>query len=290
MTRNAYVVGVTSEEADRFADRWTFANSTTDLDKALADPTVDLVLITSPSQLHAGQARDALAAGKHVIVEIPAALAADEAEQLAALAQSARRRLLVCQTMRSFPAITALRERSRSGHQRIAQIHGMFAVPRRQNQNWTGGTRSWVDNLLWHHGCHVVDTSLWILNCTAVSEVTAHAGNRHPVFGMTMDLALTFSTPDRQLVTHALTYNTSCEVEEMQIVTDDQFLVLRDGTLRTTDGEEVIAAGRGWADLEPQDDEMIRAITTGRESQFDIGSVLPAMRVLGLAQAASASQ
>jgi 2-hydroxy-4-carboxymuconate semialdehyde hemiacetal dehydrogenase len=288
-TENRWVVGATAEEAEMFAQRWTFGNATTDLVEALADPAVSLVLITSPSALHAQQARQALVAGKDVIVEIPAALSAREAEQLAALAASASRRLLVCHTMRSFPAIATLRERSRTGAQRIAQIAGTFAIPRRRNENWTGGTRTWVDNLLWHHGCHVVDASLWMLDCTEVRGVVAQAGQEHPELGMTMDLSISFSTPERQLVTHCLSYNTARDVEQIQIITDDEFLVLRDGALSTPDGEEVIAGG-GWSDLEPQDHEMLRAIVGGRPSQFDIDTTLPTMRVLDEAQAAGGSR
>src|SRR5260370_345945 len=37
---------------------------------------------------------------------------------------------------------------------------------RRSNVNWEGRQRSWTDNLLWHHACHVVDAALWLLGET----------------------------------------------------------------------------------------------------------------------------
>jgi 2-hydroxy-4-carboxymuconate semialdehyde hemiacetal dehydrogenase len=289
VTHNLWVIGATPDEAEGFASRWDFANATSDVALALDDSAVELVLITSPSTLHAQQARQALAAGKHVIVEIPVAMTGAEAAQLAELAHSAGRRLLVCHTMRSFPAVTAVRGRTRAGEMYIAQIAGTFAVPRRHNENWTGGTRSWVDNLLWHHGCHVVDASLWMLNDPRVADVTAHAGREHPEFGMTIDLSITFTTAERQLVTHVLSYNTKHDVDGMQLITDDEFLLLRDGALTTVTGEAVISGG-GWSDLEPQDREMVTAIIDGSPSQFDVDTVLPTMRLLDRAQTAAGSK
>lgn len=287
-TSNAWVVGTTTAKAERFASTWTFAHATTDLGEALSDPAVELVLIASPSALHAQQAREALGAGKHVIVEIPAALSGAEAEQLAALARSADRRLLVCHTMRSFPAIASVRERTLAGDLFVAQIVGTFAVPRRHNENWTGGTRGWVDNLLWHHGCHLLDASLWMLGDPDVADVSAHAGREHPEFGMTIDLSVSFSTSERQLVTHALSYNTKHDVDELQLITDDDFLLLRSGVLSTAAGEELVGGG-GWSDLGPQDEEMITAIVDGLPSRYDIDAVLPSMRLLDRVQKAAGS-
>jgi 2-hydroxy-4-carboxymuconate semialdehyde hemiacetal dehydrogenase len=287
-TSNAWVVGSRMAGAEQFASTWTFAHATMDLGQALADPAVELVVIASPSALHAQQAREALAAGKHVIVEIPVALSGAEAEQLAELAQSVGRRLLVCHTMRSFPAIASVRERTLAGDLSVAQIVGTFAVPRRRNENWTGGTRSWVDNLLWHHGCHVLDASLWMLGDPAVVDVSAHAGREHPEFGMTIDLSVSFSTQERQLVTHALSYNTKHDVDEMQLITDNDFLLLRSGVLTTLAGEELVSGG-GWSDLGPQNEEMIKAIADGVPSRYDIDAVLPAMRLLDRIQKAAGS-
>jgi predicted dehydrogenase len=58
------------------------------LDDLLADPAVDVVHVTSPNDLHVSQARDALAAGKHVVCEKPLAMTALESAELVALARS----------------------------------------------------------------------------------------------------------------------------------------------------------------------------------------------------------
>src|SRR5919201_3763042 len=55
---------------------------------ALADPGVDAVVVATPAQSHFALVRDALAAGKHVLVEKPLALAAEEAAALARAADA----------------------------------------------------------------------------------------------------------------------------------------------------------------------------------------------------------
>jgi len=66
-----------------------------DLDQALADPAIDLVVIATPNALHAPQAIAAFAAGKHVVVDKPFALDAAQARTMADAAQAAGKLLAV---------------------------------------------------------------------------------------------------------------------------------------------------------------------------------------------------
>src|SRR5262245_59911802 len=54
----------------------------------LADPTIEAVFVTSPSEVHAEHCKAALAAGKHVLVEKPLA---DTLEDAAAIVAAAAR-------------------------------------------------------------------------------------------------------------------------------------------------------------------------------------------------------
>ncbi|WP_299005502.1 oxidoreductase [uncultured Caulobacter sp.] len=60
-----------------------------ELDAALADPAIELVVIATPNALHAPQAIAALEAGKHVVVDKPFALSAAEARAMANAAERA---------------------------------------------------------------------------------------------------------------------------------------------------------------------------------------------------------
>ena len=280
--RRRWVVSRRAEAAERFRDEWTFERSGIALGDALVDDQVDVVLIASPNQVHADQAAQALGAGKDVIVEIPAALSLADCERLSSLARDVGKRVFVCHTMRSFPAIRELRARVEAGSIDVSQVLGFFAIPRRANEGWSG-TRSWIDNLLWHHACHQVDASLWILGLENVEAVTASFGCVHPDFGMVMDLSLAFRSASGQVVTHALTYNTNEVVWEQRFVTYQGLLTFRDGGLFDESGRIVVPAV-SVRDVSRQNDAILSALSSGQASEYDLDQVLPAMRVLDLAE------
>ena len=73
---------VSSDPAKVLADYPT-ARVAPDLDAALADPAVDLVVIATPDPLHASQAHAALDAGKAVVIDKPFAVTLEEARAVA---------------------------------------------------------------------------------------------------------------------------------------------------------------------------------------------------------------
>jgi predicted dehydrogenase len=66
-----------------------------DLDAALADPEIDLVVIATPDPLHAPQAHAALDAGKAVVIDKPFAVTLDEARGVADHARRAGKLLSI---------------------------------------------------------------------------------------------------------------------------------------------------------------------------------------------------
>ena len=78
-----WVVSRTEDQALKFAREWKFEKAGIHLEETLSDAQVDLVVIASPSSLHAAQTLAALRDGKEVIVESPVALSLAEAEQIA---------------------------------------------------------------------------------------------------------------------------------------------------------------------------------------------------------------
>lgn len=66
-----------------------------ELAPALADPTIDLIVIATPDPLHAPLAHAALDAGKHVVIDKPFAVTLDEARAVADHARKANREVIV---------------------------------------------------------------------------------------------------------------------------------------------------------------------------------------------------
>src|SRR6476620_434442 len=80
------VLGSTPERGAARADALGVGHAYASLDEILADPTVDVVHVTSPNHLHVPQASAILAAGRHVVCEKPLAMTAAESAGLVARA------------------------------------------------------------------------------------------------------------------------------------------------------------------------------------------------------------
>lgn len=151
---------VSSQGASVSAD-WPEAKVAADLDAALADPEVDLVVIAAPNALHAPLARQALEAGRAVVVDKPFTLTAAEARDLAALAQARDLLLSVFHNRRwdaDFLTLQALIAEGRLG--RIVRFESHFDRYRPQvRDRWreadTPGAGVWYDL-----GPHLIDQAL----------------------------------------------------------------------------------------------------------------------------------
>jgi predicted dehydrogenase len=111
----AYVCDRDQAALDRVTRRFPWLRTTTAYDLMLGDNEVDAIAIATPVSTHGFLARDALRAGKHVLVEKPLAASAAEALDLLELA---RRRDLVLMPGHTFlysPPVNLVREYIASG-------------------------------------------------------------------------------------------------------------------------------------------------------------------------------
>jgi scyllo-inositol 2-dehydrogenase (NADP+) len=86
-----------------------------DAEQLIADPAVDLVVVSTPPSTHASWAMTALDAGKHVVVEKPFAIRTEEADAVLELAQRQQRVAAVYQNRRFDPDHLAVRRAVQSG-------------------------------------------------------------------------------------------------------------------------------------------------------------------------------
>lgn len=102
-------------------------NVVADLDSALADPALDAVVLATPNQTHAPFALQALAAGKHVLVDKPFALDVAQAQQMVDAANAAGRIISVFQNRRwdaDFLTVRRLIEEGQLGD--VMEFHSHF--------------------------------------------------------------------------------------------------------------------------------------------------------------------
>ena len=104
-----------TERLARYRRRHPDARVTTRMDRVLADPSVDAVIIATPVHTHYVLAAQALAAGKHVFVEKPLAQSSDLADDLAALARENGRILMCGHTFLYSPPVRAVKRMIEAG-------------------------------------------------------------------------------------------------------------------------------------------------------------------------------
>lgn len=277
--RPAVLVGRREEPTAQFAREWGFDRHTLELSEALADNSIDAVVITSPNELHVPQARAALEVGKHVLLEIPMAMNLADAEKIAALAREVDRRLMICHTMRTVPCLEEVRRRVATGELTLRHIVGFTGIMRQTNTSLEGRERSWTDNILWHHAAHLVDLSMWVCGTRGPwQRLSAIGGPVHRSQGL-MDLQLSFKLSGDVLVNHSLSYNHASFQSRVLFVGEEETLEYEVGTLYDAD-RNVIVPNQSISDLGAQNREFVDAVTEDREPAIPAEAILPTMRLL----------
>jgi predicted dehydrogenase len=99
----------------KFTGRYPGFRTCSNFDEVLADPTVDAVSIATPPRTHYQLVRQALLAGKHVLVEKPLATNTADAVELAKLAERNGLVLMPGHTFLYSPAVNKVRQLIDSG-------------------------------------------------------------------------------------------------------------------------------------------------------------------------------
>jgi predicted dehydrogenase len=105
------------------ARRYPHAKTTTDIGEVLRDASVDAALIATPTATHFKLGRQALEAGKHVLIEKPLTTRSREAEALVRLGAERHRVLMVGHVFEYNAAIRAVDDLIKSGE--LGEIYYM---------------------------------------------------------------------------------------------------------------------------------------------------------------------
>ncbi len=106
---------VVERSSDHAKARYPWINTARDARELYADDEIELIVITTPSTNHYAIAKEALLAGKHVVVEKPFTVTTAEADELIALASELGRVLSVFHNRRWDGDFQTVREIVRSG-------------------------------------------------------------------------------------------------------------------------------------------------------------------------------
>lgn len=274
------IAGGIEADTQSFARKWDIPHCSLDLENCLSQPGVDAVINTGPSQLHVEQTRLAIEHGKHVLLEIPMALNLADSEALVGLARDSGLTCMVCHTRHYMTGLRELKRLIVAGELHLHHVVVQTYFFRRVNINRFGQPRTWKDDLLWHHACHPVDMTRWLLADDAM-RCWGQVGPDHPELGIPMDLTVAMKSPKTgAIVTIAHSFNNHGEIQTpMRFIGEEETYQFIGGVLTDHSGT-AIASGTGHEAVVRQNLEFLGAIREGREPETSFEASLVSMRYL----------
>ena len=275
-------MATTLEKANGVADQYSIPNRFDNYGDMLGLTDLDAVILATPTQIHAEQGLKAMAAGKHVLIEIPMADTLADSEALAAKQKETGLVAMAGHVRRFNPSHQWVHNKIVAGELSIQQMDIQTYFFRRTNINAKGEPRSWTDHLLWHHACHSIDLFRYQAG-EDVTEVHAIQGPIHPDLGIAMDMSILMKTESGKLCTLSLSFNNDgplgsyfryiCDNGTFIASYDDLF----DGHNNQIDVSSVDVSLNG---IELIDREFVSAILDNREPNSSLQQCLPAMRIM----------
>jgi 2-hydroxy-4-carboxymuconate semialdehyde hemiacetal dehydrogenase len=282
---NAEIVAAmatTREKVNGVADKYSIPNRFDNYDEMLELADLDAVILATPTQIHAEQGLKAMAAGKHVLIEIPMADTIADSEALVSKQRETGLVAMAGHVRRFNPSHQWVHNKIVAGELSIQQMDIQTYFFRRTNMNAKGEPRSWTDHLLWHHACHSIDLFRYQAG-EDVTEVHAIQGPIHPDLGIAMDMSILMKTESGKLCTLSLSFNNDgplgsyfryiCDNGTYIASYDDLF----DGHNNPIDVSGVDVSLNG---IELIDREFISAILGNREPNSSLQQCLPAMKIM----------
>ena len=147
-----------------------------DFSQLLADPAVEAVVIATPPEPRFALAKQALEAGKHVMLEKPVALCAEQAEELQRLALAQQRTVAVDFEYRAVPLFQQLAQLIQSGvlgELYLVKLDWLMASRADAQRPWNWYSQvSQGGGVLGALGTHAFDTLHWLVGPTR--QLRAH--------------------------------------------------------------------------------------------------------------------
>jgi len=163
--------------------------TTPSYDDVVRDTSIDAVVLASFASSHFDQARRALEAGKHVLVEKPMTLQSRDAEELLRLATRAGRCLMVGHLLLYHPAV--IRMGQLVATREIGELFYLYS------QRLNLGRVRKDENALWSFGPHDVAVALYLFS--AEPEIVTAKGEAFLQQGIVDVVFVTLHFPQRKL-------------------------------------------------------------------------------------------
>lgn len=221
------------------------ASAFADMADALDQPGIDAVLIASPNGMHFEQAKAAIEAGKHVLVEKPLAETGAQALQLSEAAAAAGVILAAGHTFRHGAAVRTLMER-------LPDFGKLLSIEVSQCVFWDGPQAPWWAERTPEDGLilslfapHALDFVQLVMGAADPLRVHVEAARHQTGWQAEDEAMMLFAYPDRKMATVHISYNQPHVHDRKTLFFDKGVAVIEDGELLRWNGESLVEPAAG---------------------------------------------
>lgn len=174
------LVAVLERTKNESQKKYPFVRVVSSIEELVADPSIDLIVITTPNETHFPYTQAALQAGKHVVVEKPFTNTSAEARELVELAAASGKTLSVYQNRRyvsDFFTIRDLLDKKLLGE--VHEFEGHYDRYRAEARPhaWREAVKP-GSGILYDLGAHLIDQALYLFGLP--QSITADIRQQRP--------------------------------------------------------------------------------------------------------------
>jgi predicted dehydrogenase len=208
------LVAIMQRKGDEAAKAYPATKIVRSLDELLADKSIELVVVSTPNQTHFALAKQALEAGKHVVIDKPFAATSDEAKQLGELARSKSLLVIPFHNRRwdgDFLTVKKLIADHAVGRLVTFESHFDRFRPIPRENTWKEAENP-ANGMLFDLGPHLVDQVLALFGAPSAITASVRADRDHTAIEDAFDITLHYPAANgKGLLAHCRTSYLACD-------------------------------------------------------------------------------
>lgn len=217
-----YIASAGGLSAKTLAKKGEVAYASSDYNEILQDNEVEMVMITTRHNLHAAMSIEALKAGKHVFVEKPLCLNAEELEEISALAEEKNKMVVVGFNRRFSPLAVKMKSLLGEGPKNITATMNAGFIP---GDVWihdleVGGGR------IIGEACHYIDLCTYLAGSKVVSVCMNALGTNPDENTDNASILLKYENGTNAVINYFANGSKSYSKERIEAYSQERTLVL----------------------------------------------------------------
>lgn len=250
--------------------------------EAFRDPEIEGVILSLPHYLHYPLTLEALAAGKHVMVEKPMAITHAEAREMAAEAENRNLTLMIGQSRRYFSAVQESKRRLGEIGRLINSVTIWHTFLEKPATDWWKSAPRAGGLLIALNGSHAVDYVTWMMGKLPVTVFAKTLHNNGLWEGEDeVTMVLDYGT---EMAGIHLSFNTRHGLHTRLLVGTQGSMALRDETELSVNGQVAVTGEQKPSNFALQAREFADAVREKREPLTSGKAVAPTIAVLEAAR------